>query len=72
MYKSIVMIFYCYINVIVRVSVVDPGILKLGGCGLSAVEFLGRGFVLMPLNSHIPYVFVAKIVNKIHIVNIVY
>ena len=55
MYKSIVMIFYCYINVIVRVSVVDPGILKLGGCGLSAVEFLGRGFVLMPLNSHIPY-----------------
>ena len=51
---------------------VDPGILKLGGCGLSAVEFLGRGFVLMPLNSHIPYVFVAKIVNKIHIVNIVY
>ena len=73
MYKSIVMIFYCYINVIVRVSMVDPGISKLGGgCGPSAVEFLGLGFVLMPLDSHITYVFVARIVNKIHIVNILY
>ena len=44
----------------------DPGISKRGGRGPGAVEFLGLGFVL------IPYVFVAREVNKIHNVNIVY
>ena len=50
----------------------DPGISKRGGGGPGAVEFLGLGMVLMPRASHIPYVFVARVVNKIHNVNIVY
>ena len=39
---------------------------KTGGRGPGAVEFLGLGFVF------ILYVFGARVVNKIHIVNIVY
>ena len=31
----------------------------------------GRRLVLMPLHSHVPYVFVVRIENEIHIVNIV-
>ena len=38
---------------------------KTGGRGPGAVEFLGLVFVL------IPYVFIVRVVNNIHIVNIV-
>ena len=41
-----------------------------GGRRLSVVEFLGLGFVLMPLHTY-PTVFSVRIVNKIHIVNVV-
>ena len=51
-----------------RPTVADPGISKRGG---GAVKFLGLGFVFYA-PSHIPYVFVARVVNKIHNVNIVY
>ena len=50
-------------------SVADPGISKRGGRGPGAVEFLGLGLVLMPLHTY--SVFVARVVNKIHYVNIV-
>ena len=53
----------------------DPGISKRGvggGGGAGAVEFLGLGFVLFDAPSHRPYVFVARVVNKIHNVNSVY
>ena len=43
---------------------------KTGGCSSGAVEFLGMGFCL-EATSHIPYVFVVRVVNKIHVVNIV-
>ena len=52
-------------------EVVDPGISKPGGRGPGAVEFLGLGFVLMPLHIYPIYVFVVRIMNNIHIVNIV-
>ena len=50
----------------------DPGISKpAGGGGVAGVvEFLGLEFVLTP--SHIPYVFVVRVVNKIQIINIVF
>ena len=49
----------------------DPGISKRGGGrGPGAVEFLGLGFVLMPLHTY--SVFVARVGNKIHYVNIIY
>ena len=41
------------------------------GGGPGAVEFLRSG-VCFDATSHIPYVFVARVVNKIHNVNIVY
>ena len=44
---------------------------KTGGRGPGAVEFLGLGFVLMPLHIYPIYVFVVRIMNNIHIVNIV-
>ena len=51
----------------------DPGISKRGrgeGCGPGAVNFFRSG-VCFDAPSHILYVFVARVVNKIHIVNIV-
>ena len=42
-----------------------------GGRGPGALEFLGLGFVF-DAPSHIPFVFVARVVNKIHNVNNVY
>ena len=44
----------------------DPGIEKRGGRGPGAVEFCFDN------PSHIPYVLVDRVVNKIHNVNIVY
>ena len=51
-------------------TVEDPGISKLGGA-VPAGKFLGLGFVLMPHHTY-PTVFLVRIVNKIHIVNIVW
>ena len=48
------------------ISVADPGIEKRGGRGPGAVEFCFDN------PSHIPYVLVDRVVNKIHNVNIVY
>ena len=50
-------------------AVADPGISKRGG-GAVPARFLGLGFVLMPLHTY--HVFVARVMNKIHNVNIVY
>ena len=47
-------------------TVADPGISKRGG------EVLFRSGVCFDAPSHIPYVFVAIVVDKIHTVNIVY
>ena len=44
----------------------DPGISKPGG----VVEFLGLGFVF-DAPSHIPFVFVVRVMSEIHIVSIV-
>ena len=49
-------------------TVPDPGISKPGH-GPGAVEFLGSGDCF-DAPSHIPNVFVVRVVNKIHIVNI--
>ena len=43
---------------------------KSGGRGPGGLDFLGLGFVLMPLHTY--YVFVARVVNKIHNINTVY
>ena len=53
---------------IIVTAAVDPGISKQGG-GPDAVEFLGAGNCFDAL-SHILYVFLVKVDNKIHIVNI--
>ena len=44
-------------------AMADPGISKRGGGGPGALE------VCFDAASHIPYVFVRRVVNNIHIVN---
>ena len=47
----------------------DPGILKNGVRGPEAVEFLGS-WDCFDATLHIPYIFIVRVENKIHIVNI--
>ena len=60
---SDLMILYHNLNFSIWVSVADPGISKLGGGGGGRIF---RSKVCFDAPSHIPYVFVAKVVNKIH------
>ena len=54
------------------VPVADPGISKREGAGRSRCGRIFRSGVCFDAPSHIPYLFVARVVNKINIVNIVY
>ena len=53
-------------------TVADPGISKGGGGARSRGGRIFRSGVCFDAPKHILYVFVARVVNKIHNVNIVY
>ena len=50
----------------------DPGISKQGGGARSRRGRIFRSKICFDAPSHIPYVFVARVVNKIHNINTVY